>query len=76
MKKPPDAVSASTVATETAEVTAVPYAWAALLKAKRSVRQLAEEMPKLREKVDKLLPVDRNWAKICSISGLSICAAT
>lgn len=42
---------------------AVPFAWASLESAKRTIRQIADEMPKFREKVEKLLPVSKERAK-------------
>lgn len=41
----------------------VPYAWAHLQAAKRSISQMTKEMPRLREKVEKLLSVDKARAK-------------
>jgi len=41
----------------------VPYAWAHLEAAKRSIRQISDEIPMLREKVEKLLPVSKERAK-------------
>jgi len=41
----------------------VPFAWANLETEKRNIRQISDEMPKLREKVEKLLPRSKGRAK-------------
>ena len=48
---------------QTAESPATPYAWSGLQSAKRNIRQNIGEMPRLREKIERLLPVDRDRAK-------------
>lgn len=42
---------------------AVPFAWASLESAKGNIRQITDELPKYREKVEKLLPVSKERAK-------------
>jgi len=41
----------------------IPFAWAGLETAKNRIRQITDEMPGLREKVEKLLPAGRERAK-------------
>lgn len=52
-----------TLPEENSTVAEVPFAWANLMYAKRSILQMLDEMPKLRDKVDKLLPVSKAKAK-------------
>jgi hypothetical protein len=42
-----------------------PFAWAQLNAARRGIRQIVDEMPALREKVEKLLPVSKDKAREC-----------
>ena len=42
----------------------IPFAWANLNHSKRSIRLITDEMPKLRERIDKLLSVNKEKARI------------